>query len=431
VTQMIKHLNEEFFTKNRVNLFNEILPNSIVILFSAEQFPKNGDQYYKYRQNSDTYYFSGMTQEDTVVMLHKDENSDKFQEFAFIIEPNQKMITWTGYKYSKKDASNISGIKDVEFHENFESVFKNVTSKIKHLYFSHKSNVRGIQYQNSLFNQWSKKNKNVIDKLEVIDLDPHSMKLRLQKAPEEQNTIQKTIDITGETFLDLLKFVKPGVYEYQVEAEMLNGFFKRGAQDYAYLPIVASGKNNNILHYNTNRNICKEGDLLLLDFGAELDYYAADLSRTIPISGKFTTRQREVYSAVLNVQKQMIKKIIPGTTIRELNSECEILIQDELLKLKLISKYDIDSQNEENPAFKKYYMHGVSHFIGLDVHDVGKKDTPLIPGMFLSCEPAIYIAEEGFGIRLENDILVSPNQPIDMCKNIPIEADEIENLMNS
>lgn len=243
--------------------------------------------------------------------------------------------------------------------------------------------------------------------------------------------IQKAINITGETFHDILTRLKPNTFEYEIEATILNGFVSRGAQDYAYLPIVASGQNNNILHYNTNRNQCLEGQLLLLDFGAELDFYAADISRTIPVSGKYTKRQKEVYNAVLDVHKQMKDKIVAGTTIRTLNSECEMLIQDKLLSLGLLTKADIDNQNPENPAFKKYYMHGVSHFIGLDVHDTGKKDTVLAPGMILSCEPAIYIEEEGFGIRLENDILVTEGEPIDLCAHIPIEADEIEELMKN
>ncbi|HOZ29968.1 MAG TPA: M24 family metallopeptidase, partial [Bacteroidales bacterium] len=258
-----------------------------------------------------------------------------------------------------------------------------------------------------------------------FDLDPLSMKLRLQKSHEEINTIKNAIEITGEAFNNILKFIKLGLYEYEIEAELTRQFLSLGANDHAYLPIVASGINNCILHYNTNRNQCNDGDLLLLDFGAEVDYYAADLSRTIPVSGKFTTRQKDVYNSVLSVMKLMKSKMIPGTTIRKLNEECEALIQDELIKLKLLTKTDIESQDPERPALKKYFMHGLSHFIGLDVHDVGTKDIILLPGMILSCEPAIYISEEGFGIRLENDILVA-DTPVDLCENIPIEVADVE-----
>ncbi len=422
--------NKNFFINNRKKLFKEILPESIIVLFSAEQFPKNGDQYYKYRQNSDTFYFSGLKQEDTSILLYKGKNTDIFDEFAFIIEPNQKMITWIGHKYSKNEAAEISGIENIEYNDKFDEFFKKMIKKAKHLYFSHKSNVRGIKYEHRIFQDWLVSINDKTQSVDFQDLDPLSMKLRLKKSQEEIEVSQKAIDITGQTFNDLLKYVKPDVHEYQIEAEIIRGFMTRGAQDYAYQSIVASGENNNILHYCTNREQCKDGDLLLIDFGAELDYYAADITRTIPVSGKFTKRQKEVYNAVLDVHKQMKKKIVQGKTIRELNSDCEILIQEQLLKLNLLSRSDIDNQSEDNPAFKKYYMHGVSHFIGLDVHDTGKKDTILEPGIVLSCEPAIYIEEEGFGIRLENDILVTETEPCDLCANIPIEADEIEALMN-
>ncbi|MDD2387973.1 MAG: aminopeptidase P N-terminal domain-containing protein, partial [Bacteroidales bacterium] len=330
---MLDNLDNKFFVNNRQNLFSEILPDSLVILFSAEQFPKNGDQYFKYRQNSDTFYYSGFKQEDTTILLYKGKNTKNFEEFAFIIEPNQKMITWIGHKYSKAEASKISGITNIEFLEKFDEIFLKLANKTQHLYYSHKCNIRGIEYSHGKFSKWFDSVKPRIENLEIFDLDPFSMNLRLVKSPIERNLMQKAIDITGKTFLEILQFVKPNVYEYQIEAEILRGFSTRRAHDYAYPTIVASGKNNNILHYNTNRNKCNAGDLLLLDFGAELEYYAADVSRTIPISGKFTSRQKEVYNAVLDVHKQIKKKIVPGNTIRQLNSEAEMLIQDALLKL--------------------------------------------------------------------------------------------------
>jgi len=422
--------NKNFFINNRKKLFNDILPESLVVMFSAEQFPKNGDQYFRYRQNSDTFYFSGLKQEETSLLLFKGKKSNNFEEYAFILEPNLKMLTWIGHKYSKDEVVDISGVKNVEFNDKFNYIFEELLVKVKNIYFSHKSNIRGIKYEHRIFQDWLDSVNNKTQSIDFQDLDPLSMKLRLSKSQEEIDVMQKAVNITGETFKDVLNFVSPGVFEYQVEAIITHGFVFNGAQDCAYLPIVASGQNNNILHYNTNRNECKDGDLLLLDFGAELDCYAADITRTIPISGKFTPRQKEVYNAVLDVHKQIKQKIVPGTSIRTLNTECENLIEEKLIELKLITRFDIASQKEDSPAFKKYYMHGVSHFIGLDVHDTGKKDTILEPGMVLSCEPAIYIEEEGFGIRLENDILVTENEPFDLCANIPIEADEIEALMN-
>jgi len=422
---MKKYFDKSFFVSNRKRLYNQLLPNSLVILFSAEQFPRNGDQHYKYRQNSDTYYFSGLAQEQTIIILFNDTSNRRVLEYAFIIEPDEKMLTWTGHKYSKHEASNISGIFNIEYATKFDEIMNSLLSKTTTVYYSYKFNIRGSGYLNPAINDWKHKIEQLNQNLCFYDLDPISANLRLQKSPEEIATMQKAIDITGKAFNEILKFVRPGRWEYEVEAELTRSFLAAGAEGHAYLPIVASGTNNCVLHYCTNRNQCKKGDLLLLDFGAEVDYYAADLSRTIPVSGKFTPRQKEVYNSVLSVMKQMKKRMVPGKTIRQLNTECEQLIQEELLKLKLLTKKEIELQDPENPALKKYFMHGLSHFIGLDVHDVGTKDTSLLPGMILSCEPAIYISEEGFGIRLENDILVD-KVPVDLCENIPIEIKDVE-----
>ncbi|HOE39495.1 MAG TPA: aminopeptidase P N-terminal domain-containing protein [Bacteroidales bacterium] len=413
-------LNKEFFIRNRKNLFSLLPNNSMAILFPAEQFVRNGDALYKYRQNSDLFYFSGLKQEKTIVLLCKINNST--DEYAFIIEPNEKMLIWTGHKYSIDEAKEISGIKNVFYLNEFEKYFKENLNNDTLVYYSMSSNTRGFDYKNKIISEWKEAVNN--DKIQFKDLDPLSMQLRLQKQKEEIAIIQKAIDITGEAFKKVLEFIAPGVYEYEVEAEISHHFIKNGVESHAYSPIIAAGKNNCVLHYETNRELCKNGDLLLMDFGAEYNYYAADLSRTIPISGKFTNRQKQVYTSVLKVLKEMKTKYVPGQTIRKLNKECELLIQEELLSLGLLSEANIKNQNEDSPALKKYYMHGVSHFIGLDVHDVGVKDTVLLPGMVLSCEPGIYIAEEGFGIRLENDILVAEN-PIDLCSNIPIEISEV------
>ncbi|MCK9254944.1 MAG: M24 family metallopeptidase [Bacteroidales bacterium] len=413
-------LNKDFFIRNRKKLFLLLPNNSISILFPAEEFSRNADTLYKYRQNSDLFYFSGLKQEKTIILLHKTENQE--QEYAFIIEPNEKMLIWTGHKYSIDEAKDISGIKNIFYLTEFEKVFQEIYNPDSLVYYSMSSNVRGLIYENKIVAAWKESLKN--EEIQYRDLDTFSMQLRLQKEKEEIDLMQIAIDITGEAFEQILKFLSPGIYEYEVEAEISRWFIKNGVEAHAYSPIIASGKNNCVLHYETNRNLCKNGDLLLMDFGAEYNYYAADLTRTIPISGKFSNRQKQVYSSVLKVLKEMKTKFVPGNTIRELNKECELLIQEELLKLDLLTEADIKNQEDDKPAFKKYFMHGLSHFIGLDVHDVGKKDTVLLPGMVLSCEPGIYIAEEGFGIRLENDILVAEN-PIDLCSNIPIEISDI------
>jgi Xaa-Pro aminopeptidase len=421
-------LNKEFFSANRKRLFSLIKPNSVIVLFSADVFPRNGDQLSKFRQNSDTFYFSGLKQEHSIILLHCDENKT-CKEIAFITEPDEKTLIWIGRKYSKSEASEISGIENIEFIKSFDSISAEFLKLAPTVYYSFASNNRTGYSENSDQIKWKAKLEKEFPQLLIENLDPISQSLRLIKSPEEIATIQKAIDITGKAFSNVLKNIKPNIHEYEVEAEITKSFLCAGAHDHAYLPIVATGKNACVLHYNTNRNICAQGDLLLLDFGAELDCYAADITRTIPVSGKFNARQKDVYNSVLKVFKQMKQKMIVGTTIRELNTECERLIEKELLKLGLLTNDDIAQQNPEHPALKKYFMHGLSHFIGLDVHDVGSRDTKLLPGMILSCEPGIYISEENIGIRLENDILIGEN-PIDLCENIPMEIDEIEKAMS-
>ncbi len=406
-------LDNNFFSKNRERLFQILPKNSLALVFSAETFPRNGDALYKYRQNSDMFYYSGLKQEKTILLLHK---TDKNQtEYAFIIEPNAKMLIWTGHKYSIDEAKEISGIKNIFFINHFDNILNSILAETSTVFYSMSSNVRGLAYCNNNISEWknSLNDKNIYFK----DLDILSMQLRLQKSSEEITCMQKAIDITGEAFEKVLKIIRPGMYEYEIEAEITKYFISMGIESHAYLPIIASGKNNCVLHYETNRNMCKAGDLLLLDFGAEFNYYAADLTRTIPISGNFNQRQKNVYNSVLKVLNEMKTRMIPGTTINKLNKECEFLIQEELLHLDLLTTKEIKNQNPDSPVLKKYFMHGLSHFIGLDVHDVGKKDTILLPGMVLSCEPGIYIAEEGFGIRLENDILVA-DKPVDLCEKI-------------
>ncbi|MDR2009288.1 MAG: aminopeptidase P N-terminal domain-containing protein [Bacteroidales bacterium] len=428
---MATFLKKDFFSNNRKKLYNLLEPDSIVILFSADSYPRSGNQFFKFRQNSDIYYFSGLDQEETIVLLHKDTKSETINEYAFITEPDEEILVWTGHKYTKEEVRNISGIENTEYLDAFQKSIKQIINQADNIYYSFCGNIRAGNLKNlSLENlkiliSQEYKNKN------QIDLDIYSHSLRVAKEKHEIQTIQRACNITGECFSEILKYVRPGVYEYQVEAEITRKLLSLGAQDFAYLPIIVSGRDNCVLHYTTNRKVCNDGDLLLLDFGSELDYYASDVSRTIPVSGKYTKRQKEVYNSVLKVMKQIKQKFVTGNSIVNLNKECGELIQNELLQLGLLKEQDIKKQNPEKPAYKKYFMHGVSHYMGLDIHDVGNRNAPLIPGMILSCEPGIYIPEEGFGIRIENDILITENSPVDLCKDIPIEADEIEEIMNS
>jgi Xaa-Pro aminopeptidase len=428
---MANFLNKDFFINNRKKLYTLLKPDSIVILCSADSYPRSGSQFFKYRQNSDMFYFSGLTQEETIVILHKDTQNKTINEYAFIIEPDEKMLTWTGHKYSKEDVREISGIKNVEYLASFKEFFRNPVHAGKNIYYSFSGNIRAGEIKNSSIEKLKEILSDKYLYKNQINIDTYTHSLRVLKEQCEIQSIKKACSITNECFKNILSFVKPNIYEYQIEAELTHTLLSLGAQNYAYLPIIASGPDNCILHYTSNRKMCKEGDLLLLDFGAELDYYSSDVSRTIPVSGRYTKQQKEAYNSVLKVMKQIKQKFVPGNSIINLNKECGQLIEEELLSLKLLTKQDIKNQNNEKPAYKKYFMHGVSHYMGLDIHDVGDRNAPLVPGMILSCEPGIYIPEKGFGIRIENDILITENIPIDLCEDIPIEADEIEELMNS
>jgi len=424
-------LNKDLFIKNRQNLYKMVKDNSLIILFSADTYPRSGNQPFKFRQNSDLFYFSGLDQEKTILLLYKDSKNKTIREYAFIVEPNENMLIWTGHKLLKDEAKNISGIEKIEYLKSFADIYNNLVTKVDSIYYSFSSNIRSGKVGNTNLTDWKNTFETKYPNKLYLDLDLYSHVLRLQKSSAEVGTMRQACNITGEAFLSASRFLKPGVYENQVEAEITRVFLSMGARDFAYLPILASGKNNCVLHYSTNREMCKGGDLLLMDFGSEFNYYSSDLSRTIPISGKYTARQKEVYNSVLNVHKEIKKKFVVGSSLPKLNEECGKLIEEELLKLGLLKQNDIKNQNPENPAYKRYYMHGVSHYMGLDVHDVGDRTIELLPGMVMSCEPGIYIAEEGFGIRLENDILITESTPVDLCENIPIEAEEIEDLMNS
>jgi Xaa-Pro aminopeptidase len=422
--------NKELFILNRQKLYNKIKDNSLTIVFSADTYPRNGNQPFKYRQNSDLFYYSGINQEKTIILLHKASENNTVSEYAFIVEPNEEMLIWTGYKLLPEDAREISGIDNIKYLKDFNSIYEELILCVDTVYYSFSNNILSNKTKNLNSEEWIKKYKLKFSDKEYLDLDELSHKLRLQKSEAEIAIIQKACNITEQAFRAVLKTLKSEMREYEIEAEITKVCTSLGSEGFSYLPIIASGVNNCILHYSTNRGICKDGDLLLMDFGAEYNNYASDLSRTIPVSGKFTERQKKVYNAVLRVQKQIKQKYVLDYSLPTLNEECSKLIEEELLTLGLITKNDINNQNPSNPAYKRYYMHNVSHYMGLDVHDVGDRTINLLPGMVMSCEPGIYIAEEGFGIRLENDILVTENQPIDLFKNIPIEVDEIEELMN-
>ncbi len=422
-------INNDFFIRNRIKLSNKLMKRSVAIINSNDEMPRNGDQTFKYRQNSDFFYLSGIEQEKSILLLNYDNINPNLREILFIIKPEKTLEIWEGHKFTKDEATAISGIKTVKWIDDFESVLRENIISSENIYFNSNEYTKFSTEIESRDIRFIKEIKNKFPLHTYKRLAPIVSDLRLIKEPEEIELMQKACDITTSAFHRVLKFVKPGVKEYEIEAEITYEYIKSGADAHAYHPIIASGKNNCVLHYVSNDKECKDGDLVLMDFGAEYANYSADTTRTIPVSGKFTDRQKEVYSAVLRVMKSATKLIKKGNTINIINKSVNRLIENELVSLGLAKKDDIENTEKRDSVRMKYFMHGNSHFMGLDVHDVGLKDTKLMPGMVLSCEPGIYIADENIGIRLENDILVTKNGQVDLLANEPIEIEDIERLM--
>lgn len=425
----MKFLNSDFFQENRQFTSQKLAENSLAIVTSADELPRNGDQNHIYRQNSDLFYLTGINQEKTLLLISPNHPDPEKREILFIRPTNPTLETWEGRKLRKEEAAEISGIKTVKWLSELDSILPDLMYYAENVYFATNENLGYARF----YDDADLRLLNILKKKYPLHnyqrLSKIIAKKRLIKTPHEISTLRHACDITKNAFQRVLKFVKPKVTEYEIEAEITHEFICSQVKNHAYQPIVASGKNACILHYTENKQTCKNGDLILMDFGAEFQNYAADLSRTIPVSGKFTKRQKAVYNSVLSVQKQAIKLMTVGQTINSLNKQVGELMQEELLKLKLITKDDIKKQTPENPAYKKFYMHGTSHFLGLDVHDIGTRDTKFEAGMVLTCEPGIYIPDENLGVRLENDILITNDKPLDLMQNIPIEADEIEEIM--
>ncbi len=418
-----------FFTENRKNFIAKLPSNSLAIFNSNDAFPRNGDQSFKYRQQSDLFYLTGIGQEKTILLLYPDCPNPDLREVLFIIEPNESLRTWEGHKYSKKEASESSGIQKVKWIEQFEAFLAEAMSFAENVYLNATEYAKfttDVPYRDLRFaREIREKYPNHTYKRSA----PLVYSLRTIKSDEEIRLIREAVNLTGKAFERILKFVRPGVTEYEVEAELTHEFLFHGAAGSAYHPIIAAGENACTLHYIENSESCRDGDLLLMDFGAEHGNYAADLTRTIPMNGKFTQRQKDCYNAVLRVLRQSSSLLVPGNTIDQVNKQVNKLMEEEMIGLGLFTREDVARQDPEKPLFSKYFMHGVSHFLGLDVHDVGSKFEPFRPGMVFTFEPGLYILEEKMGIRLENNYLVTEGEPVDLTKDIPVEAEEIEEGM--
>jgi Xaa-Pro aminopeptidase len=420
----------EMFIQNRARL-RRLLPGaSLVVLNANDVLPTNADGTMPHVQNADLFYLTGVRQEESILLLAPEAFDEKMREVLFLRETNEQLAIWEGHKLTKEEAAQVPGIQNVRWLSEFPTVFRQLMCESENVFLNTNEHYRAlpeVETRDARFIRQCQA-KYPLHKYHRLARLMHP--LRAVKSEPEIGVIAEASRITGGGFRRVLKFTKPGVNEREIEAEFAHEFIRHGAA-FAYSPIIASGANSNVLHYVQNNQVCQKGDLLLLDVAAGFGNYMSDLTRTIPVSGRFTRRQRQVYDAVLRVFRRMVKAMTPGKTILDLRREAEELIAQECVDLKLLKLADLKKQTPDSPAVKKYFMHGVSHPIGLDVHDVLYPNQKIQPGWVLTCEPGIYIRDEGFGIRLENTVVVTKTGQRDLMADIPIEAEEIEALMNA
>ncbi|MBK8090577.1 MAG: aminopeptidase P N-terminal domain-containing protein [Verrucomicrobiaceae bacterium] len=426
-----KPLPASFYTENRQRLYAKLAPRSVVIVHSNDVLPTNADGSMSFIQNTDMLYLSGIDQEESILILFPDASDPKQREMIFTRETNETVAVWEGEKLTKEQARQQSGIARAHWLDDFETQFRSVMCQADHVYLNSNEHIRATIPTETRQTRFTHRCRQEYPLHDFRRLAPLMHDLRAIKSPHEITALNEAIRITGDGFERLLRFVKPGVHEFEIEAELTHEFLRQRARGFAYTPIIATGANACVLHYITNHCQCQDGELILLDVAANYANYNADLTRTIPVNGRFTPRQRLVYDAVLRVFKKCCTMLRPGVIIREYQEQVGLLMQDELLGLGLITQDDIAKQDPEKPAYKKYFPHGTSHPLGLDVHDVGRMWQPIQPGMVFTVEPGIYIREEKLGVRLENNILIGENGNTDLMAHIPIEADDIEAAMNA
>lgn len=425
-------IDRNLFIKNRKNFAAKMQPNSIAVFNSNDIYPVSADSTLPFEQHRDIFYLSGVDQEESILVLFPDCPNPKHRELLFLTETNEHIAIWEGEKLTKDAAFETSGIKTVYWLQDLHKVMAEIMSQCETVYINTNEHYRANVETETREDRFTKWLKNKYPAHRVAKSNPILQRLRSVKDQIELDLIQNACDITEKGFRRILNYVKPDVWEFEIEAEFMHEFLRNRSKKFAYTPIVASGNNANVLHYIENNQQCKAGDLILLDVGAEYANYSSDMSRTIPVSGTFTARQKDVYNAVNRVKNAATKLLTPGTIWADYHVEVGKLMTSELLGLGLIDKADVQNEDPNWPAYKKYFMHGTSHHMGLDTHDYGILTEPMQANMVFTVEPGIYIPDEGFGIRLEDDVVIQESgEPFNLMRNIPIEADEIEELMNS
>ena len=424
-------IDNQLFINNRKKFSAKLATNTIAIFNANDVMPTNADGTMPFRQNNDLFWLSGVDQEESVLVIFPDHTDESQREILFLKETNEHIAIWEGAKLTKEGALKTAGIKTVYWLNELEGKIAELIGKCNGIYLNKNIHSRSASAVETRDDRFRKLIADKFSETTIHEVAPIMHELRAIKSNFEIKLMQNACDITEKGLRRILPFIKPGVTEYEIEAELMHEFLKNRSNGFAYQPIIGSGVDSCVLHYIDNNKACKDGDILLMDFGAEYANYASDLTRTIPVNGKFTNRQKAVYNSVLLVMKEATNMLRPGTIFKEYNAEIGRIMELELIKLGLLDKHDVQKQEAKSPLFKQYFMHGTSHYLGLDVHDVGDFDWPMKEGMVFTCEPGIYILEEKLGIRLENDILITANGPDDLMKHIPIEAEEIEHLMNS
>lgn len=424
-----QQLPKEIFFKNRARFIKFLEPGSLAVFNSNDIYPTSADGTLPFKQHADIFHLSGVDQEESILVIFPDAYKPEHREMLFVRETNDHIAIWEGAKLDKQQAFDVSGIRSVFWLSDFEKVFNEVMSHAQNVYVNTNEHLRAaseVETREDRFIKWCKAKYPAHNYKRSA---PIMHEIRSIKSEEEIAVMQIAADITTKGYDRILKFIKPGVMEYQLEAEFMHEWLMNRSRGFAYTPIIGSGYNACVLHYIENNDECKDGDLILFDVACEYGNYACDVTRCFPVNGKFTDRQKNVYNAVLRVKKGAEKLLVPGNTLNEYHKQVGKLMEKELIGLGLITQEDVDNEDPNWPAYKKYFMHGTSHYIGLDVHDVGLWTTEIKPGMVFTCEPGIYIPEENLGIRLEDDLVITENGLINLTKNIPIEVEDVEAAM--
>ncbi|MFT3991889.1 MAG: aminopeptidase P N-terminal domain-containing protein [Luteolibacter sp.] len=425
-----ERISSELFVRNRERLAALLKPNSLVVVHSNDVFPTNADGTLPFYQNSDLYYLTGVAQEETVLLLMPGAYDPKDREILFVKETSDLIAIWEGAKLTKAESTEVSGIANVQWLAGFEDCLHRLVPQVEHVYLVTNEHLRArviVETKNARFIR-DMQGQYPLHRYER--LAPLMHRLRMVKSEAETDIMRKACAITEAGFRRVLGFIKPGVGEWEIEAEFLHEFVRRGSRGFAYSPIIGSGKNACVLHYVGNDQICRDGDLVLMDVAAEYAGWNSDMTRAVPVSGRFSKRQRDVYESVLSVMRGANALLYPGNTPRDYQAAVLELMERELVNLGLFTAKEAREQGQDKALVKKYFMHGTSHHLGLDVHDVSPPNQPFEEGMVLTIEPGIYIREEGLGIRLENNVVIGTNGNVDLMESIPLEADEIESLMN-